>query len=386
MRRWIIFFLIIFIFTPLSILRADVSVLFLIYNMGEGEPFRKVAEKLTVDYKIVGIGVGAEQFKDDAHFVYLNSDLYSEARVNVAPHDKDHNRNRLLKSEIVQAILDLGPKVVISGMSSAWQAQVLNSLHERKIPTIAFYDNMNGRLVDQEYVKPFLAELQNGAVSTWLIPGEAYKSGFDGNIIVSGNPTLEQWDEAFERSDARILKRLDLKPGQKLLLFAGGNDTTYPQYLNEMVKAVKRRKDLLLVITPHPARKDNIENKIFKKNGHPENVKIVKDMKTLDIAPFASIFAVHKSGMAAHALSHGLPVLFVGPKKDYKSLLVVGKGLGIVAENKKEAQHAINKLLHTSEKPSLNALGVPEQASQRIAEYLNSFISKKTSERSHSEK
>lgn len=174
----------------------------------------------------------------------------------------------------------------------------------------------------------------------------------------------------FQNPDAKIKEKLGMKDEQRLILFAGGNDVTYPQYLEEMMTSVKGREDLFLVITPHPSRKDGIEDTLFAQLGNPGNIRVERDVKTIDIAPFASVFAAHKSSMGAHALSHGLPVLFVGPKADYASLVVVGDGLGVVAETQDEVVQSIEALLKAEQKPSLAKLGVPENASQAIAKYL----------------
>lgn len=358
------------VLVPLSKVLAKVPVLFLIYNAGEGEPFREVAKKLTVDYKIVGIGVGADKFKDDPHFVSVGEDPFGADHSSALTHDTDQNRDRLLKPGVVSQILELEPEVVISGMAATWQAQVLNLAHVQGAKTVAFYDNMNGPMTGQKFVGPFMSTIQEGAIGTWLVPGDAFKVGFKGNVEALGQPVLEQWDAAFETPNLGTKVNLGLKEGQKLVLFAGGNDATYPKYLEEMMTAVQGRNNLLLVVTPHPARKDGIEDTLLAKLGNPGNIKIERDIKTIDIAPFASVFAAHKSSMGAHALSHGLPVLFVGPKADYDSLVVVGDGLGIVAENRDEVEESLDALLQAETKPSLEKLGVPENASQAIAKFL----------------
>ena len=366
----ILSFLCVFVIVPLSKILAKVPVLFLVYNAGEGEPFREVAKKLTVDYKIVGIGVGADKFKDDPHFVSVGEDPFGDEKSEVLTHDTDQNRDRLLKPGVVSQILELEPEVVISGMAATWQAQILNLAHVQGAKTVAFYDNMNGPVTEQSYVGPFLSTIQEGAVGTWLVPGDAFKVGFQGNVQALGQPVLEQWDAAFEAPKAEAQAKLGVNPNQKLLLFAGGNDATYPQYLEEMMTAVQGHEDLFLVITPHPARKDGAEDTLLAKLGNPSNIRVEREIKTVDISPFASVFAAHKSSMGAHALSHGLPVLFVGPKAEYESLVVVGDGLGIVAENKDEVEKSLGALLKSEQKPSLEKLGVPGNASQAIAKFL----------------
>jgi len=366
----ILSFLCVFVIVPLSKILAKVPVLFLVYNAGEGEPFREVAKKLTVDYKIVGVGVGADKFKDDPHFVSVGEDPFGSEKSSIPTHDTDPNRDRLLKPGVVSQILELEPEVIISGMASAWQAQVLNLAHVQGAKTVAFYDNMNGPVTEQSYVGPFLSTIQEGAVGTWLVPGDAFKVGFQGDVQALGQPVLEQWDAAFEAPKSETKAKFGVNPNQKLVLFAGGNDATYPQYLEEMMTAVQGREDLFLVITPHPARKDGAEDTLLAKLGNPSNIRVEREIKTVDISPFASVFAAHKSSMGAHALSHGLPVLFVGPKAEYESLVVVGDGLGVVAENSQEVKGVIDALLKSEQKPSLEKLGVPGNASQAIAKFL----------------
>jgi hypothetical protein len=363
-------FLCVFVIVPLAKVLATVPVLFLVYNAGEAEPFREVAKKLTVDYKIVGIGVGEEKFGKDPYFVSIGSDPFADEKSTIPTHDTDQNRDRLLNDATLQKILSLDPQVVVSGMAAAWQAQVLNAARQKGAKTVAFYDNMNGPVTEQQYVGPFMSTIQEGAVGTWLVPGDAFKVGFEGNVKALGQPVLEQWDTVFASPDAKIKDSLGMKDEQRLILFAGGNDVTYPQYLEEMMKAVKYRQDLFLVVTPHPARKDGAEDTIFEKLGNPVNIRVERNIKTIDIAPFISVFAAHKSSMGAHALSHGLPVLFVGPKADYASLVVVGDGLGVVAETQDEVKKSLEALLKSEQKPSLEKLGVPSNASQAIADFL----------------
>lgn len=369
MRYFLKFFLV-FVTAPLSSLLAKTSILFLVYNAGEAEPFREVAKNLTTDYKIVGIGMGKDKFKDDPHLVSIDNDPFSEGRLNIPSHDTDTNRDRLLKAEVLAQILALEPSIVVSGMAAAWQAQVLNAAHTQGAKTVAFYDNMNGPMSDQPYVKPFMAGIDKRTVSAWLVPGDAYKTEFEGNVLALGQPTLEQWDSVFKTPNTSIPEKLGLKQGQKLILFAGGHDKSYAQYVATMMEAVQERDDILLAITPHPARQHHFEEEILQQLGNPSNIKIVTDLKTIDIAPFAAIFAAHKSSMGTHALAHGIPVLYVGPYEDYQSMLVVGDGLGVVAQNRTEVNQAIDTALKLPQKPSLEKLGIPDNAAMNIANFL----------------
>ena len=130
MRHFLKFFLV-FVSAPLSSLLAKTSILFLVYNAGEAEPFREVPKNLTTDYKIVGIGMGKDKFKDDPHLISIDNDSFSEGRLNIPPHDTDTNRDCLLKAEVLAQILALEPSIVVPGMAAAWQAQALGTVINR---------------------------------------------------------------------------------------------------------------------------------------------------------------------------------------------------------------------------------------------------------------
>jgi len=231
---------------------SQVDVLFCPYDMGDSNPIKRLVqecEKQNITYKILPFGKAKEVFENNPHLVKADfPDVHWDREKTL-----DMKQLDLIKSSVKS-------KIVITGMASAAQAQVLNALKAETVYTIAFYDNFDS-VEGKEYVEAFLKQVDQ--IDEYFLPSQTTLPGFENldktkhsKLSVLGQPALEDWDDTFSKTNKDDLrKRLGLLPSDQVILFVGGYDDTYQKYLRLFVKSMKTLKDMKIFITCDPRRK-----------------------------------------------------------------------------------------------------------------------------------
>ena len=371
------FFLIIMTFiSSVSIMAAtSVDVLFCAYDMGESNAFNKLMSELDkqkITYKILALGKSLDVFNQHPNLIKIDLP------------DVKSNREQTLGSDHLELIKNtVHPKIIIAGMSSVVQAQLLNSFRDAAY-TVAFYDNFDDP-ESKEYIQPFLKTI--GKIDEYFLPSETTLPGFQrsdvtrlAKLSVLGQPVLEDWDDTFVKTDKLELRsRLHVSSMDKVLLFVGGYDDTYKDYFRLFVKAMKSFEtdsDLKVFVTYHPKTKGEAEKLIITEEG-ARNIKIIEQdgPSTAQIATISDVLLCHKSSVGIQALYIGLPVVYVVKKGDLNNF-AINQGLAYEVEDLETLTDTVKNILSAanSNKAPLKSLGIPKEATKKITERIKTLL------------
>jgi hypothetical protein len=372
-------FLFVFIFC-LGSFAQKVDFLFVLYDRGETNGLKPVAARLEeakYTVKMVCLGQASEIFKDDPRRIPL--ELWDSRLVPATL--KTWKRDHQLSPDIVSKIQeDVQPQVVVTGMASAAQAQMLNWGVSQRAKTIAFYDNFDP-VTGKEYVQEFLKVV--GSITTYLVPSSDVADSFKSlperqaaALEVVGQPALEDWDKVFAETDTQALRdQLSLPTDKQVVLFVGGYDDSYPPYLKMFIQGMKERPDLQGYITYHPSAPSKGQMEREAAQG-VKNVRVIEPadkISTAQLSTIVNVLACHKSTVGAQAAYKGVPVIFLaGP--EHMSFLI-DKKIATRADSVEDFIAALTKALAQKEPISFEALGIPQNASQKIVDYLKGMIS-----------
>lgn len=362
------------------------EVLFVAYDMGDMNALKAVAGALEAKGKtpcFMAFGQARTKMLDDGRLVLKDM---GEGEVS------DWGRTRRLTDGDLERVKALSPKVVVVGMASALQAQLMNTASHK---AFAFYDNFDP-IVDafgkgKEYIQAFLDEAAKlKHPFTYLVPSEATGESFDtdprtkGTPRVSvGQPVLEEWDTLFETMDRDALRtRLDIAPDRRVIVFAGGYDDSYETYVTLFIDTMKEMVDshnLEVLITYHPKPGGTLERRLVEAAASP-HIRVIETedkggVATNKLATIADVFMCHKSSLGPQAVSQNLAMLYVADPKEYSNL-VIEKGLAQIAGTKEDVAARLEELLG-GERASqgLAPLGLPKgKASDGIASLIEEAL------------
>lgn len=372
LRRYLTFFVFLIVASPsvFSFAPSRCDVLLVAYDVADLNALKALASTLAHRNRqscFFAVGQAAVQLDQDPRVVFKELGLGGS---------QAWPRTRILDENDLAQLKILHPKVIVTGMASALQAQLL-TLAEY---AYAYYDNFDS-VEGKEYIQDFLDQTKRtGSPTAYWAPSQATADTFandprmqDVPMSVVGQPVLEEWETLFETIDRKALReKLSVEPGRRVILFAGGYDETYESYLSlflESIKDLVEELNLEVLITYHPKPGGAIERQLVAEAKNP-HIRVIDGesqggVATNKIATIADVFVCHKSSMGPQAISQGLPMLYVADPKDYKNI-VLDKGLAHIAGTKEDVQLNVRALLGGNTCVSLENLGLPKKRASDV--------------------
>lgn len=388
-------------------------ILFLSFDYGDANNINILINHMPANhqYKVIAIGKAYDLF--DNNLFNDNSfnnklDHSGQCLSKKQNNQLIANRNQLLPQSSLHCLFnamkqaDFIPDVIVSGMSSAALAQIINaykndtyhaSRHSdrnsnrndnsnKQASIIAYYDNLDPYPAPPHFVKtnahnpqvrypehyttPFLHELDDHALTALFIPNHRIKASFihyfnsqklsqsiNKAIHIVGSPALTLWqpshhfidDHAFADkqgkknkqtankpnvnanankvtkspftttcpTEQQILKRLNINPAKKRLIFAGDTSQSYQKAFIQFVKAMAQMPQYQALVTYHPKTQGRIEQAAILNDSTQHNIKLVDPhlISTYCLATLSPVFIVHESSMGTAALSVPKNVIFI---------------------------------------------------------------------------
>lgn len=367
---------------------TNLDTLIVTYDMGDLNALKPVAEKLNQKgHRIALLGLGQS-------YKVLQTPNKPAYVMSLSPGENCEREQLLTEAEVKTLVKAYQPKIVLTGIAAAAQAQVLNA-YQNKAFTIAYYDNFEDPKT-KDFIIPFMKQIRLKKLFAFYLPSETTKNFFKSFLkdfpecnataqVVVGNPSLEAWDRIFAETNTRDLRtKLAIPLDKKIIVFAGGYDPTYATFFKVFVAGVKDKANLQILVTHHPKTDGHIEEDIIKEAGalnirllkastlSPEEAKL---FTTSTLSTIADIVACHQSSVGLQALYKERPVLFVADPKTYKNFLIE-QGLAAIAGTPEEVKEAIEKILAAANqnRPSLAKIGIPSGATDRIVEQLETLL------------
>lgn len=369
-------FFIIVVFQINFLKATEIDVLLCPYDIGDMNYLMGLTELLrkdNVSFKILPLGKASEVIMNkDTLNVFLKEKITSQS-----------SRDTLLcPDDIKQITGKINPKIVMTGMASVAQGQLLKSF--KKSYKIAVYDNFDDPR-DKMYIQPFLNVISKEDVNEFMLPSETSVLGFKSfsnikgiRLNVVGNPDLESWDAIYSRMNIEILgKKLNINEEKQLVLFAGGYDDTYEKYFEIVVSSLKDYPNLIVLVTYHPKTDGSLERSIIRKH-NAKNFRVFDKgtYSTVELSTIALVIICHKSSVGFKSLYKGKPVIFVAEPGYDRSNILIKYGLASRVSDQRNLVSVLSNMLNTSSKKehSLYVLGVPDNASYKIVEYIKSVL------------
>ena len=352
------------------------AVLFVAYDQGESNAFiqlEKALQESRVSYRILALGRAEEIFANHPLKLSLSTSL---------PGSLKTDRTKALPDQAMKELQDRHHfQLVYSGMASVAQAQVLNVANSAGAVTLALYDNFEPVQL-KDYVRPFLSRLSR--VDQFHVPSRLTAESFSqlsedksASIVVTGQPALESWDQVYKKTDRQsLLSNLNLPKTKKIVLFAGGYDSTYPTYLHTFIEGCKQATEYQCLITYHPKTDGSFERQEVT-NAKADNLKVVSASRfsTAQLSTIADLVAVHKSSIATMAAYKGKPVLYVA-EPEFSSFLIPLN----LAQRATTPEQVVSAFQTLTEQPQPNSVALfpDRKASQCIARIIKQLLYQRT--------
>ncbi|AXA34149.1 hypothetical protein [Francisella adeliensis] len=298
------------------------NVLFLSYDYGDTNAFKELFSKLKkVNYEIIGIGKA--------------KDLFTNNVVNDAKCLQDFNNDDLIKSratriskknlDCLKNSLNSKPDIIVSGMSSAALAEILNSFKDVK--KIAYYDNFDpypkndSKYYTHDFIKTVYKPLDKLLISAKVTENSFLQkhSNLFKAIEVVGNPSILEWQRTNNcLSKENLLNELEVPKDKKVIIFAGDTTDDYKEAFYNFATAIKNSQSDEIIVSYHPKTTGDFERNV-KEVLNIDNMIIAdadnKDYSTICLSTLGPLFVVHKSSMGVQALSIPKNVIYIADNK-----------------------------------------------------------------------
>jgi hypothetical protein len=293
------------------------DVLFYLQDAGETYGLLPVAEQLSSEGMQVCIAASGTAEKilrgKGVEYTSLESLGYSLG--------VDWPREGQLKS-CVKVTDSFAPKVFVSGVAFSVQGQLYGAFRDKGVATVAFWDNFNG---DGENPYFATAHRVRGLADQIWVPTRLIGRDWLSCVAV-GHPSLESWAaEASQVQVEEVRGRLEIDPGEKLILWIGGYGPDYEEAFRLLLSAAE---EATVFIQPHPKYGGEIESNILQEEVRSVFIHFIPNgVSTVEAVAAADVVVCHQSTVGFQALFLGKPVIYVLPPNQQFESLPLQEGL-----------------------------------------------------------
>lgn len=289
------FFLICFCF---ALFGEKTDVLFHLHDAGETNALLPVIRKLDADYLVVTTGISANLLE-------------------TLPKERLRGFSQYPQIE---------PKLVITGVATELQGEVLDFFRNQGVPVWAYWDNFNAN-GESPYFKT--ARSIEPRADLLLLPCESLRSSFGMRPVrVVGHPTL------------------DVHLPSKVILWIGGYGPAYEEAYALFQKGMSQIPDAVVILQHHP------------KTGEKNLFKLTEALRLADLV------VCHQSTAAFQALSAGKPVLHVIPEGQEFDSLPLQKGLAKKVSRAEDFVQAVADSCEMDVSGFFDLMGIPENSTE----------------------
>lgn len=360
------------------------TLLFILFDAGETKALQPVMHELDLShtpYKIMSFATSWTLIHQHPQALDMRS-IHTALGMKIP---SEWDRHQGLTPKILKKLLaSQQPDLVITGMVSEIQHQLVVGLSEKGADILAFYDSF-APLENFPLAKSFLDH-----VSMILVPSESVAESLlenapFANVEVVGHPTLEHWiaqSQAIPLSTTR--ENLELNDSKPLLVYISGYGKGYEEAFKQFVEAIQYVDHFHIGISLHPRMDGTLEKKVLDACGC-SHVKIFpKKVPTEQIVALADVVVTRHSTVGVQASFLGKPVIYLDLKGSSYQSLSIEKGWALHLTDSAE----LLRLLVDFELENINVEdrfaegGVPQKSARRIAKRIvpskeRSFVPRK---------
>jgi hypothetical protein len=353
-------------------LAEELPLLFVLFDAGESNALIPIMEKCDeegIEYRALLLGTARTL-------------VHSKKRIELSDLGIDENvdakwpRNKELKQEEIEKIQQaLSPKLLVTGVSSAIQGQLLIAYRQRAT-TAAYWDNFSPS-GSGDYFET--AQRVQALATFLLVPSKlvrespTFKPRDLAHIVLVGQPSLDRWKERFCTIDkAAVLKRLGLGSYRgPIITYIGGYGADYEKAFGLFMRCVEKEKAKIL-IQPHPKYKGAFEE------AQPlcPHCLISKNIAADEAVSIADLVVSYNSTVGFQALSVGKKVLFVVPEDDPYTNLAIDLKLAQKVATPAQFRWAV-ATLNKKEKGAVTfaaSMGIPEESCPLFMRFIRGYL------------
>lgn len=230
----------------------------------------------------------------------------------------------------VQQLLSLKPGLVITGLVSRIQGDIAHEMREAGFNTRGFCDSF-----DPPQAESVIVKTARRVDKVWA-PNRAVQERLftfiKQPVLALGQPSVETWLRYAEETDVdKVMRRQGIRPGRRLVVFAGQYGEGYEQVLQAFAKAAAAVSAadgrLLFAFSHHPRTTGELEEKVLKEVDSDHLVLAKPGLSTAQLAVAASVLISWQSTAGIQAAFMGKPVIYFGLRADGYTNVLTEHGL-----------------------------------------------------------
>jgi hypothetical protein len=204
------------------------------------------------------------------------------------------------------------------------------------------------------------------------------------NIVALGQPTLEETAQTIQRTNRLALsQKLGIDPNQPTLLFVGGYGSSYPEAFALFCETIRQFPQANILLSLHPKADGQLEKTLLQQAQLDNRIRLVPpDVSTIETLAVTDVVMAHNSTVSSQALLQGKKVVLLGsvpgtdfdPIHQYQAAPRCETSLQLVQALAQAIPEAmVSRVLPPNEQQIsrwYQLFGLPQQASQRITQFL----------------
>ena len=307
----------------------------------------------------------------------LDSRLYCKIKEEISPNAGWKPSNEISYESIEKVFNSLECDILISGMASKAQQQILQRFARDGIKTFAFYDAFTP-IKATDIASSFFEIKTEFLVSSPKLAQKISEEAPESKVYAVGQPSLEKWTEFFTSTvKEEVLNELGIDRTKPVVLFLGGCGDNYAEVFDLFAQIAEDKKDVNILVSLHPKELGLIEKEILIQYDC-EHVKLIKAGSYMDriiacsterAATITDVFINWHSDTGMHATCIGRPVLYLDVEHTDYSDIPLELGAIRVFE-KDSAILALDFLLEGGMSPPHGTNDVPSNSIKRIAQLV----------------
>lgn len=349
---------------------------FVLHDAGETKalvPVMQTLDSKGVDYSILATGTARALVRGNPHLIPTLQEISTAQQTNPG----------LALGMLQQLNRALQAKVCVTGLVSNFQKQWADFFRQAGRHVVGYYDGFRFNYNPSENPVNAFRGVLTSLITPSLDTGAYFRANGFGTISVSvlGQPSLESIDQTIQQvNPAALAQQLGIKPGQPTLLFVGQYGIDYEQAFRLFCQAAQRLPNTNLLVSLHPKVDvdGSMERTILQQYGLQNRVQVIpKSISTAQVLPLTDVVLTLHSTMATQAFLNGKKVIYVGHDHSDAFEPLQAHGLAPRCLSPLSLIQTIHNTIRANNvtpvpPPAIlyQWLGIPTQASERIANYL----------------
>lgn len=340
---------------------SHLPLLFIFFDAGETlalSPVLRDLQSRNVTFKVIAMATAGEVIDIPPSSLIHLDQSHSADRYTPLP---DDTIDRLASAYSVD--------IVISGMVSKAQHQLLHAFKAKQSQVITYYDPFES-LKPTSIAFPFLDVADHILVPCETVATSIRDLSKGPTVTCVGHPTLEEWVQAslhFHHQPA----------AKKTILYLGGYGPDYDQAFSLFVDAIHSFRSHNIVVALHPKTSGAEERSILRAKGADYIRILPKDVSSITASQSADTIVTHRSSAGVHALFTGKPVIYLDIADSGYSNVAITKGLAPQVMSRNAFEEKLESFLSNPLPRTKNLYckaGIPRYSSKNISDIINNNL------------